>query len=121
MLPNMSEKLGKMGLKLVNEEIDNALMLYPEGLQKQAFAGSNFRQQLIDYIASRVIRDYILANDGQDSPIPAKFPYHSLELRLKVETFIHRGIRLFFPAESALMSHAFTAGEQPSYMIELAT
>ncbi|MGB7443712.1 MAG: hypothetical protein WA919_21830 [Coleofasciculaceae cyanobacterium] len=120
MSPKMSEKLGKIGLKLVVEEIDNALALYPEKAQKQIFASPNFRQLLIDYVASRIIREYLMANDGQDSQILPKFPYHSLELRLKVEIFVHRGIRHFFPDQSALMVSATSVEKQPSYMIDFA-
>ncbi|MBE9125963.1 hypothetical protein IQ258_07255 [Coleofasciculus sp. LEGE 07081] len=95
----MSKRIVDLGLRLVNEEIDTALELYPDESYKKAFAIPELRQRLVDYVMAGIPEAYIC---NPDTPNPSKFPYHSLELRLRVEQYVHWGIEYILETHADL-------------------
>jgi hypothetical protein len=80
-------------VRVVSEEIAIALEQYPDFPYKEAFANSEMRQELMAYVLRRLA---VFSRDGDGTAqtlSPHKFPYRSLELRLRVEAHIHRGIQ----------------------------
>jgi len=83
-------------LKVIEEEIENALEQYSDPVYKNTFAIPEWRQKLLGYILSKVPGFYLVMGDTQQLIIKDHFSYHSLELRLQVETHIHNGICQIF-------------------------
>lgn len=88
-------------VRVVSEEIETALEQYPDLPYREAFANSEMREQLIAYVIGRLAvfsRDGGETNKTRYSP---KFPYRSLELRLRIEAHIHRGIQQLLREKAA--------------------
>lgn len=100
----MSKSLSKafvdLGLQLVNEEIENALAVYGDELYSGLFAQPDVRQRLVDYVMAAIPEVYTQANPTANGSVPTKIPYHSLELRLRVETYAHWGIEYILHTQS---------------------
>lgn len=97
----MDEQIVIQAVRLVSEEIEIALEQYPDFPYKEAFANSEMRQELIAYVIRRLA---IFSRDGDETRktlYPPKFPYRSLELRLRIEAHIHRGIQQLFREKAA--------------------
>lgn len=112
MSKTMSKRIVDLGLRLVNEEIDTALELYPDETYKEAFAIPELRQRLIDYVMAGIPEAYIC---NPNTPNRAKFPYHSLELRLRVEQYVHWGIEYIRETHADLWKDAFPKKTHSSY------
>jgi hypothetical protein len=83
-------------VRVVSEEIAIALEQYPDFPYKETFANGELRQELMAYVLRRLA---VFSKDGDGTAqtlSPPKFPYRSLELRLRVEAYIHRGIQQLF-------------------------
>ncbi len=81
-----------------------ALDQYPDFPYKDAFANCELREELIAYVLRRLAvfsRDEIETNKPLSPP---KFPYRSLELRLRIEAHIHRGIQQLFREKAAWLT-----------------
>lgn len=84
-----SQTVVDLGLKLVNEEIDNVLLAYDDSYNK-LFAQPEERQRLVDYVMA-AIPQVFTQMQALAKPL-VKIPYYSLELRLHVENYVHWGI-----------------------------
>jgi hypothetical protein len=97
----MDIKIVSQVVRVVSEEIEIALEQYPDLPYKEAFANSEMREELIAYVLGRLAvfsRDGGETNKTRYSP---KFPYRSLELRLRIEAHIHRGIQQLLREKAA--------------------
>lgn len=91
---NNNVKLSNNLFKVIQEEIENALDTYPEKFCQLFFDYPNLRQDLFFYTLCK------LSNDPQPLAVQSKphhpqkqtFPYYSLEMRLKLESYIQEGI-----------------------------
>ena len=115
MLTTMSKGSENLGLVVVNEEIENALELYPDERYKKAFANPELRQKLVDYVMSGIQSVHPVRAQRQNLPVKPKFPYHSLELRLHIENYVHWGIEYLLAVNSNWVSHLITQELEPSY------
>jgi len=74
----ISQKAGNLELEPVNEEIENALELYPDKISQKNFAVFQVYQvghKLIDYVISQTLGDYTFAEDLQKRSAKLKSPY----------------------------------------------
>lgn len=110
----MSAEIGNLGLLVVNEEIDNALELYPDNPYKMAFANPELRQKLVNYVASGLRAIYPALGNKHSLPVKTRFPYRSLELRLHVENYVHWGIEHLLEINSNSVDYLITQEAQPS-------
>jgi hypothetical protein len=78
--------------ELIDEEIENALELYSDEFYKRILAIREFRHQLIVYVLERVESASVDLKGKQHLLSKTKFPYRSLELRLRIEQYIMEGI-----------------------------
>ncbi len=97
----MSKGNENLGLVVVNEEIENALDLYPDEPYKRAFANPELRQKLVNYVMSGIQGIYPALEQNSSLPVTTKFPYRSLELRLHIESYVHWGIEYLLDTNSA--------------------
>ncbi|HEY9728798.1 MAG TPA: hypothetical protein V6D50_20295, partial [Chroococcales cyanobacterium] len=102
----MSKKTVNLGLELVNEEIDNALELYPEEPYRTIFASPELRQKLINYVMSGLQGFLPSTEDKSNRPAKETIPYRSLELRLHVENYVHWGIEYILETNPDSIAHA---------------
>ncbi|MEW6495264.1 MAG: hypothetical protein AB1589_22525 [Cyanobacteriota bacterium] len=114
MSTTMSREIENLGLVVVNEEIDNALDLYPDEPYKQAFANPELRQKLVDYVMSGIRGLYPVLENKSSLPVKIKFPYRSLELRLHIENYVHWGIEYLLEVKSDWLDHLIVRDAQPS-------
>lgn len=115
MLKTMSKESENLGLVVVNEEIENALELYPDEPCKKAFANPELRQKLVNYVMSGIQGIYPILVNKPSFPAKNKFPYRSLELRLHIENYVHWGIEYLLAANTNWVGHLTTQEAQPSY------
>jgi hypothetical protein len=85
-------KLVNLKIKVIEEEIENALEHYSGNLYKTAFAIPQLRQKLIFYVLRKVPGYCMVIEGNQKLLIKHQFSYRSLELRLQLENHIHQGI-----------------------------
>jgi hypothetical protein len=111
----MQTKVVNLGMEIVNEEIEQALELYPDEPYKKAFASPELRQRLISYVMNKIQEAYSCVEKTPNRPEKLKFPYRSLELRLCIENYVHRGIDRILQVNSNLVRHSFTQDAQPDY------
>jgi hypothetical protein len=113
----MSKESENLGIVVINEEIENALDLYPDQPYKQAFAHPELRQKLINYVMGGIQGLYPVLVNQQNLSTKMKFPYRSLELRLHIENYVHWGIEYLLAANSAWVGHHHLSSQevQPSY------
>lgn len=111
----MSQKTVNLGLELVNEEIDNALELYPEEPYRTIFANPEQRQKLINYVMSGLQGFFPPTEDKPIRPAQEKIPYRSLELRLHVENYVHWGIEYILETNPDSIGHAIAQEALPGY------
>ncbi len=115
MLKTISQKTEDLKLALINEEIDNALELYPDEPYKKVFAIPELRQKLIDYVTKGIQEVYPVIKTTQNLPVKTKFPYRSLELRLHIENYVHWGIEYILEVNSNRVSHSLAQEAKPVY------
>lgn len=111
----MSKESENLGIVVINEEITNALELYPDEPYKQAFANPELRQKLVDYVMSGIQGLYPVFANQQGWPVKTKFPYRSLELRLHIENYVHWGIEHLLATNSDWLVRFRTQDAQPNY------
>jgi hypothetical protein len=111
----MQTKVVSLGMEIVNEEIEHALELYPDEPYKEAFASPELRQKLISYVMNKIQEAYSGIENMPNRPAKPKFPYRSLELRLRIESYVHKGIDGILQVNSNLVRHSFTQDDQPDY------
>ncbi|HBL15169.1 MAG TPA: hypothetical protein DD379_28020 [Cyanobacteria bacterium UBA11162] len=116
MSKTMSKMIVDLGLQLVNEEIDNALDIYPDDACKKAFANPELRQKLIDYVMGGIPEAYMYDEDAPKRAVKAKFPYRSLELRLRVEKYVHWGIEYILETHSDSVNHPMASQAPLTYI-----
>lgn len=100
----MDRKIVSQVVRVVSEEIEIALEQYSDFPYKEAFANSEMREELIAYVLGRLA---VFSRDGDETNktlSPPKFPYRSLELRLRIEAHIHRGIQQIFREKAAWLT-----------------
>jgi len=100
MSKSLSKAVVDLGLQLVNEEIDNALAVYGDEPYNELFAQPDVRQRLVDYVMAAIPETYTQVNTTANGSVPTKIPYHSLELRLRVEIYAHWGIEYILHTQS---------------------
>lgn len=100
LLTTMSKGNENLGFVIVNEEIENALELYPDEPYKKAFANPELRQKLINYVMGGIQSIHPIHSKLQSSLAKTNFPYRSLELRLQVENYVHWGIEYLLERHS---------------------
>lgn len=105
MSTTMSKGSENLGIVVVNEEIENALELYPDEPYKRAFANPELRQKLVNYVMSGIQGIYPVHAKTPSLPARTKFPYRSLELRLHIESYVHWGIEYLLEANSDCVGH----------------
>lgn len=101
---NMDDNTVIQAVRVVSEEIAIALDQYPNFPYKEAFANSEMRLELMAYVLRRLA---VFSRDGDGTAqtlSPHKFPYRSLELRLRVEGHIHKGIQQLFREKAATIA-----------------
>lgn len=101
----MSKENENLGFVVVNEEIENALDLYPEEPYKRAFANPELRQKLVNYVMNGIQGIYPALEHKSSLPAKPRFPYRSLELRLHIESYVHWGIEYLIDANLAHSGH----------------
>ncbi len=106
MLTTMFKGSENLGLMVVNEEIENALDLYPDEPYKQAFANPELRQKLVHYVLSGIQTIHPVQAKMHTVPVKTKFPYRSLELRLHIENYVHWGIEYLLEANFEQVKHS---------------
>jgi hypothetical protein len=114
-LEEMQTKVVNLGMEIVNEEIKQALELYPDEPYKKVFASPELRQKLISYVMNKIQEAYSDLENTPNRQAQPKFPYRSLELRLRIENYVHRGIERISQVNSNLVRHSFSQDPQPDY------
>ena len=112
MSQTISPKIVDLGLQVVNEEIDYALAVYPDESGKKVFANPDFRQKLIDYVMGSIPETYFPRKDSLNRAIKNKFPSNSLELRLRIEKYVHWGIEYILATHEDVLSQNLTPKPQ---------
>lgn len=90
--------------RIVIEEIENALALYPDSLSQTLWVVPELRDKIITYVVSQSSLPPRRLEHHRKFPIKRKFPYHSLELRLKIEAMVHQAIQAILKSEFGLLS-----------------
>lgn len=85
-------KLVNLKLKVIEEEIENALEHYSGNLYKNAFAIPELRQKLIVHVSKEIPGYCLVLEHTEKRLIKRHFSYRSLELRLQLENYIHQGM-----------------------------
>lgn len=104
-----------LGLNLINEEIDYALELYPDDAYKKAFTNPHLRQQLINYVMAGIQGTYPFVENQHNLSVKSRIPYRSLELRLRIESYIHWGIVYLLNLNSSSLPFSMFQVEQANY------
>lgn len=102
-------------------EIESVLDTYPYHPYQQAFAISDLRQELIDFVFSRIpCLDYtifegkvLLSDADQECLLNNKLPRSPLEQQLHVQNLIHQGIYSIFQQKSDWISDQLCENVQP--------
>ncbi len=97
----MDDTIVIQAVRVVSEEIEIALEQYPDFPYKEALANSEMRQELMAYVLRRLGVFYRDGDQTNRNLTPHKFPYRSLELRLRIEGHIHKGIQQLFCEKAA--------------------
>lgn len=95
-LPPLYCQLLDEAMPVVLEEIENALEVYPDEACRKFFAAPEWHQKLTAYVLSRIPAVYTIRESLQIASRKPKFPLLSLELRLRLEKYIYRGIKQIF-------------------------
>ena len=95
-LPPLCCQVLNQALPVVIEEIENALEAYPDEACRQFFTQPERYHQLIAYVLSKIPTVYTVFELLQKAAIKPKFPALSLELRLRLESYIYWGIQQIF-------------------------
>lgn len=90
--------------RIVIEEIENALALYPDSLSETLWDVPELRDKIMTYVVSQSSLPYLRLEHHRKFPIKRKFPYHSLELRLKIEAMVYQAIEAILKSEFELLS-----------------
>lgn len=114
---SMFAEIENLGLLVVNEEIENALDLYPDDSYREAFANPELRQKLVSYVMSGLQGIYPTLTTRQSQPVKTKFPYRSLELRLQIESYVHWGIEYLLDGKSGWVGYPLAREAQPSFTL----
>ena len=112
MSQTISPKIVDLGLQVVNEEIDYALAVYPDESGKKVFANPDFRQKLIDYVMGSIPEIYFQSKDALNRAVKTRFPSASLELRLRIEKYVHWGIEYILATHGDVLSQNLTPKPQ---------
>jgi hypothetical protein len=112
MSQTISPKIVDLGLQVVNEEIDHALAVYPDESGKKVFANLDFRQKLIDYVMGAIPETYFRSKDSLNRAVTIRFPSNSLELRLRIEKYVHWGIEYILATHSDVQNQNLTPKPQ---------
>jgi hypothetical protein len=94
----------KLTSQSVAGEIEKVLDTYAYNTYQQAFAIPDLRQELLDYVVSRIPSidsDYVV----EKGSISYKCPRNPLEVELHLQNLIHQGIYSIFQAKSDWISH----------------
>ena len=78
--------------QIIEEEIENALDIYLAGFYKTAFGLPELHQKLRHYVLQKLTKSYRMMAESSDLLIKQRLPYHSLELRLQLESYTQEGI-----------------------------
>ncbi|MEQ8756642.1 MAG: hypothetical protein RID09_24420 [Coleofasciculus sp. G1-WW12-02] len=80
--------------KVIQEEIENALDAYPEKFCQLLFDYPNLRQDLLFYVLCKLSNDPQVqaVQSNQHHPQKQTLAYYSLEMRLKLESYIQEGM-----------------------------
>ena len=92
-----------LSLLVVTEEVENVLDIYAHHPDLQALFTSQFRQELINYVISKIQEVYLARRDRSNQLFLPKLPYYSLELRLRLEKYIYEGIERILKTNSDLL------------------
>jgi len=86
-------------LKVIQEEIENALDAYPNKFCRLLFLYPHLRQDLLSYVLCKLSNDPQAVTVKQGTKLSSKhtFPYYSLEMRLQIESCIREGINYLLP------------------------
>ncbi|MEQ8998192.1 MAG: hypothetical protein RID53_16990 [Coleofasciculus sp. B1-GNL1-01] len=81
-------------LKVIQEEIENALDAYPDKFCRIFFTCPNLRQDLLFYVLCKLSNDpqTVAVEQGKKLCSKHTFPYYSLEMRLHMESYIREGM-----------------------------
>lgn len=88
----MSNTVFNLTLAVVSDEIElieTVLETYPNHPYQQAFAAPDWREQLIDYVLSRIPTSYKVSEGTELDP---KSVHCCLERRLQIEALLYQGI-----------------------------
>lgn len=88
--------------KVIQEEIENALDTYPEKFFQLFFDYPNLRDDLFFYALCKLSNDPqpLAVQSSPHYPQKHTFPYYSLEMRLKVESYIQEGMSYLLSNQS---------------------
>ena len=92
-----------LSLLVVTEEVENVLDIYGHHPDLQALFTSQFRQELINYVISKIQEVYLARKERSNQLFLPKLPYYSLELRLRLEKYIYEGIERILKTNSDLL------------------
>lgn len=81
-------------LKVIQEEIENALDAYPNKFCRIFFTCPNLRQDLLCYVLCKLSNNpqTVAVKQGKKLCSKHTFPYYSLEMRLHLESYIREGM-----------------------------
>ena len=79
-------------LQIIEEEIENPLDIYLAGFYKTAFGIPELHQRLRHYVLQELTKSYRMMANNSNIIMKQHLPYHSLELRLKLEKYTQEGI-----------------------------
>ncbi|MBE9039826.1 hypothetical protein IQ235_03340 [Oscillatoriales cyanobacterium LEGE 11467] len=80
-------------LTVVTEEVEHILNIYYEADERETLRANQLRARLIDYVMNRIQVDLSMRVYLSPRSAKLRFPYRSLELRLKVENYARAGFR----------------------------
>lgn len=95
-------------LQIIDEEIANALDIYLSGFYKTVFVLPELHQKLRHYVLYKLTESYIMMEKSSDFIIKQYLPYHSLELRLKLESYTQEAIFKIVEENKIIRSLALT-------------
>jgi hypothetical protein len=90
---NMPKSIVNLTMPLVVSEMEQVLEAYPPYPEQQIFADSDLRQELIAYVLTRIPNKHVAVEASGESASAAEAIFHPMEIKLKIEDFIHQGIR----------------------------
>ncbi|MBD2301093.1 hypothetical protein H6G80_23475 [Nostoc sp. FACHB-87] len=102
-------------------EIKSVLDTYAYYPYQETFAIPELRQELIDFVISRIPcfyneeldREFPLQNIIKDAPIEQKFPRSPLEQKLHLQNLIHQGIFAIMQDKSAWINNHLCSTVEP--------